>query len=198
MDRYIDTTKVYHINGVFYSIAKSLGYQQCQWLAAHVLTGADLLSLDAASLHDVICTKGPLVMAICLIEDGATRSQHNALSWETITARARQFAAELSPEEVIAFEVPFFLLLSPASIAVMTPGQMMQQLWHETSTPSPVPSGNGSSTVSSPSVEETSHELLTSSPNGDRPSPSPISVAASSAPPSTEPSLDSAGCNSHG
>lgn len=189
MSEQTGTDPSYVIAGVNYSLVPALGYQQCQWLGEHVLNGIDLQRLDPAILHDVIRTKGPLAMAICLLADGVTRAQHATLSWDAITARAREFAAELSPEEVLSFSVPFFLRLQPASVAVMIPGNTLKTLWDEANGPSPAPSATGSSTASSPSVEETLHELLTSSPSGDRPSPSPISGDASSERPSIEPSL---------
>ena len=179
----------YQIGGCAYLLTEQLSYQQGKWLGQYVLNGIDLHRLDYATLHDVIRDKGPLAMAICLIDVGMTRTEHSRLSWQAISLRAELFAAELSMEEVLQFAGPFFRLCRPASMAMLMPGRVLLELMAELPAPSPAPGETGSSGASSRSVEETLHDLLSSSPNGDRPSPSPISGDASSERSSTAPSL---------
>lgn len=179
----IDPT--YVIGGISYRLVKQLGFRQCRWLGDSVLKGVELHKFKPAVLHDVVRLQGPLAMAICCLRDGETRNHHAKLPWSEIEARAEEFAAELSPDEVLAFEIPFYRLLTPAAVAIILEGRVMQVMYSEMDEshqppPSPAPGPTGSSGVSSPSAEATSPRSASSSANGDLLRPSRISDAVSS------------------
>lgn len=187
----------YVIGGVTYRLVEKLGYQQCRWLGQTVLKGIDLHRLTYAIAHDVVREQGPLVMAICLVPLGSTRHAHARLTLEEIHARAELFAAEMDPEAVMAFTIPFFQLLGPASVFLLTPGTVIQGLYlAESNSPpavaSPAPGPSGSSAVLSSSVEETLPKSSGSSPTGDRPTLIPIFGGASNGRPLTSPFSDGA------
>lgn len=189
----------YEVGGITYRL-ELLSWQQHKWLADHVFKGIDMHRLNYATIHDLLREKGPLMMAICLLAEGVTRAQHSRLTIEAIRQRADDFAAEMTGGEVTLFGIHFFrsCLGSPATMALFTTGKGMQQALDEAASPSPAPGASGSSDASLPSAGATSPSCETSSPTGDRPSLIPISGAASSARPSTEPSLVSAGSSSPG
>lgn len=188
------TDNTYRIGGGAYRM-ETLSWQQHKWLADHIFQGIDMHRLDYPTIHDLLREKGPLFMAICLIEQGRTRAEHSRQSWEAIRQQADGFAAEVTGAEVATFGIHFFrsCLGSPAAMAMLTTGQGMQQAFDALAQPSPAPGVNGSSAVSSVSAAGMSPSSASSLPNGDRPSPSPISGAASSERPLTAPSLVSAG-----
>lgn len=196
MDEQTDLTqKTYQIGGGTYRL-EPLSWQQNKWLADHMFQDIDMQRLDYAAVHDLLREKGPLFMAICLIDAGHTRAEHSRLSFKAIQERAELFAGELTGGEVAVFGPHFFRYCRPDQLAMLMPGKVLQAEFQKLaeaaqaeSTPSRAPGGSGSSAVSSRSVEETLHELLSSSPSGGRPNPGPISVDASSETSSTAPSL---------
>lgn len=195
MDDAVETTeKTYQIAGGEYRL-EPLSWQQNKWLADHIFKDIDMQRLDYATVHDLLREKGPLFMAICLIDAGHTRGFHSRLSFKVIQERAELFAGELTGGEVALFGPHFFRFCRPDQMAMLIPGKVLQAEFQKLAEaaveepPSPVPGGSGSSGVSSRSVEETLREFLSSSPSGGQPSPSPISGAVSSAPPLTAPSL---------
>lgn len=178
--------------GDTYEMVDSLGMQQCQWIGKSVMDGVELQKFNAEALHDVMRSKASIAIAICCMKQNETRSQHAKLPWSEIVSRAADVNAELSPDEVLAFEVPFYRLLTPASVAMMLPGKVLGKMYEEMASdvlPLDLHSQTGSSAASSPSVMETSPSSVAFSPSGVQPSLSPISGAVSSERPSTEPSL---------
>lgn len=198
MDDAAETTeKTYLIGGGAYRL-EPLSWQQNKWLADHIFKDIDMQRLDYATVHDLLREKGPLFMAICLIDIGSghSRAEHSRLSFKVIQDRAELFAGELTGGEVALFGPHFFRYCRPDQMAMLIPGKVLQAEFQKLAEaaqseapPSPAPGGSGSSGASSRSVEETLHELLSSSPSGGQPSPIPISSAASSETPSTAPSL---------
>jgi hypothetical protein len=189
---------VYVIDGQTYRLVKDLSWQQTQWLGMSVLKGLHIHRIDYPTAHDVIRTDGPLAMAICLVDARMELKQHNRLPWSAIQERDQVFRSVLMPQQVMEFTLPFFQRLQAASVAQLTPGAEMLKLYADLAAQSPAPSRSGSTSVSSLSVEETLLDLLTSSPSGDPPTPSPISSGASNGTPSTEPSLAGAALNCPG
>ena len=188
----------YQIGEGTYRMPKGLSWQQNKWLGEHVFQGIDLQRLDYGTVHDLLREKGPLLMAICLVDVAHTRAEHSRLSWATLSSRADTFASELSGEEVALFGPHFFQSCQPGSMAMLMPGRQIQALVDTVSSPSSVPGVDGLNGASSPSVTETLPSSTAFSPNGDQPSLSPISGAVSSERPSTEPSLAGSVSSSHG
>lgn len=194
-DAALTTEKTYQIGGGEYRL-EPLSWQQNKWLADHIFKEIDMQRLDYATVHDLLREKGPLFMAISLIDVGHSRAQHARLSFKAIQERADLFAGELTGGEVALFGPHFFRYCRPDQMAMLIPGRVLQAEFQKLaeaaqseSPPSPAPGANGSSGASSRSVEETLHEFLSSSPSGGQPSLIPISSAASSETPSTAPSL---------
>lgn len=181
--------RVYTIGDGSYLMPDGLSWQQNKWLGEHIFNGIDLNQLDYGTIHDLLRDKGPLLMAICLLEAGQTRAQHSRLPWQTISQRAEQFAAELSGGEVAAFGPHFFQSCQPASMVMLMPGRQMQAEFEALAKRLRAAGSDGSSTASSHSATETSPSSASSLPNGDQPSLSPISSGVSSDRSSTEPSL---------
>ncbi len=196
----IDQTdhRTYRIGGTRYLMPDGLSWQQNKWLGEQIFTGIDLQQLDYGTIHDLLREKGPLLMAICLVEEGQTRAQHSRLPWATINQRAEQFAAELSGQEVAVFGPHFFQSCQPASMVMLMPGRQMQAEFAALAKRLAAAGSSGSSTVSSPSATATSPSSAPSSPSGDPPSPSPISSDASSDKSSTGPSWGGAASSSPG
>lgn len=182
-----ETQDGFEIGGVVYRL-EPLSWQQNKWLGEHIFAGIDMQRLDYGTIHDLLREKGPLLMAICLIEDGQSRSQHSKLPWATVSQRAADFAAELTGEEVMLFGPRFFRYCRPGAMAMHVPGTVFRKMLEDEAARSAAPGENGSSGASSPSVTETLPSSGPSSPTGDQPSPSPISGDASSDRPSTTPS----------
>lgn len=187
--------KNYQIGGSEYRL-EPLSWQQNKWLADHIFKDIDMQRLDYAAVHDLLRERGPLFMAISLIDAAHTRAEHSRLSFKSIQDRAEVFAGELTGGEVALFGPHFFRYCRPDQMAMLIPGKVLQAEFQKLAeaaqaeaAPSHAPGGSGSSGASSRSVEETLHEFLSSSPNGGPPSPSPISGAASSETSSTAPSL---------
>lgn len=194
-DAALTTEKTYQIGGGEYRL-EPLSWQQNKWLADHIFKDIDMQRLDYATMHDLLREKGPLFMAICLIDAGHTRGFHSRLSFKVIQERAELFAGELTGGEVALFGPHFFRFCRPDQMAMLIPGKVLQAEFQKLAEaaqsealPSPALGANGSSGASLRSVEETLHEFLSSSPSGGQPSPSPISGDVSSATPSTAPSL---------
>ncbi len=183
------SAQTYLIGGVNYRMPDGLSWQQNKWLGEHIFQGVDLNRLDYGTIHDLLRDKGPLLMAICLVEDGKTRAEHSRLPWSTISQRADMFAAELSGGEVAAFGPHFFLSCQPDSMVMLMPGRQMQAEFEALAKRLQSAGTNGSSTASSPSVTAISPSSAPSLLSGDQLNLSPISSAASSDRPSTEPSL---------
>lgn len=181
--------RVYTIGEGSYRMPDGLSWQQNKWLGEHIFKGVDLSRLDYGTIHDLLREKGPMLMAICLVEEGQTRAQHSRLPWATISQRADQFAAELTGQEVALFGPHFFQSCQPAAMVMLMPGKQMQAEFEALAKRLQSAGSNGSSTTSSPSATETLPSSASSSPNGDQPSLIPISSDASSDRPSTEPSL---------
>ncbi len=193
-----ETHPGYLIGGVCYQMPEGLSWQQNKWLGDHIFKDVDLNRLDYGTIHDLLRDKGPLLMAICLVEDGKTRAKHSRLSWQTISQRADMFAAELSGGEVAAFGPHFFQSCQPASMVMLMPGRQMQAEFEALAKRLAAAGSNGSSIVSSLSATETSPSSAPSLLSGAQPSLIPISSAASSDRPSTEPSLAGAASNCPG
>lgn len=193
------TDQTYSIGGSTYRL-EPLSWQQHKWLGDHIFAGIDMHRLDYPTIHDLLREKGPLFMAICLIQQGMSRAAHSRQSWDAISQHAEELAAEVSGAEVATFGIHFFraCLGSPATLAMLTSGQGMQQAFDALHAPSPAPGETGSSAVSSASAAGTLPSSELSRPNGDQPSLSPISGAVSSERPSTEPSLAGSVSSSHG
>ena len=192
------SAQAYTIGGVDYHMPEGLSWQQNKWLGEHIFKDVDLNRLDYGAIHDLLREKGPLLMAICLVEDGQTRAEHSRLPWQTISQRAEQFAAELDGGEVAAFGPHFFQSCQPASMVMLMPGRQMQAEFEALAKRLQSAGTSGSSTASSPSATETSPSSAASLPTGGQPSPSPISSGASSDRPSTEPSLAGVGSSCPG
>ena len=190
--------RVYAIGDGSYRMPDGLSWQQNKWLGEHIFKGIDLNQLDYGTIHDLLRDKGPLMMAICLVDVGMTRAEHSRLSWQTISQRAEQFAAELSGQEVALFGPHFFQSCQPASMVMLMPGRQMQAEFEALAKRLAAGGSNGSSTVSSPSATETSPSSPPSLPSGDQPSLIPISNGASSDRSSTAPSLVGAASSSPG
>ena len=190
--------RVYRIGDGSYRMPEGLSWQQNKWLGEHIFKGIDLNQLDYGTIHDLLRDKGPLMMAICLVDVGMTRAQHSTLSWQTISQRAEQFAAELSGGEVAAFGPHFFQSCQPASMVMLMPGRQVQAEFEALAKRLAAGGSNGSSTASLHSATATSPSSGPSLPNGDRLSPSPISGDASSDRSSTAPSLAGAGSSCPG
>lgn len=184
-----ENRRQYVIGGTTYRMPDGLSWQQNKWLGEHIFAGVDLNQLDYGTIHDLLRDKGPLLMAICLVEEGKTRAEHSRLSWQTISQRAEQFAAELSGQEVALFGPHFFQSCQPASMVMLMPGRQMQAEFEALAKQFRAAGSDGSSTVSSRSATETSPSSAASLPSGDQPSLIPISSGASSGKSSTEPSL---------
>lgn len=180
------------VGGDTYEMVDSLGMQQCQWIGKSVMDGVELQNFNAEALHDVMRSKASIAIAICCMKQNETRSQHAKLPWSEIVSRAADVNAELSPDEVLAFQVPFYRLLTPASVAMMLPGKVLGKMYEEMAgdvLPLDLHSQTGSSAASSPSPTAISPSSAPSSATGGRPSPSPISGVASSDGPLIMPSL---------
>lgn len=190
--------RVYIIGGQTYRMPEGLSWQQNKWLGEHIFKEIDLHRLDYGTIHDLLREKGPLLMAICLVDVGQTRTEHSRLSWAAISRRADEFAAELSGQEVALFGPHFFQFCQPASMVMLMPGRQMQAEFEALAARLRATGDSGSSTVSSPSVTETSPSSAASSPSGDRLNPSPISSGASSDGSSTAPSSAGAASSSPG
>lgn len=193
-----DKLQDYRIGEKRYQMPDGLSWQQNKWLGEHIFKGVDLSRMDYGAFHDVLREKGPLVMAICLVEEGKTRAEHSRLSWQTISQRAEDFAAELTGQEVALFGPHFFQSCQPASMVMLMPGRQMQAEFEALAKRFHAASRAGSSTASSLSATETSPSSASFSPSGDQPSLSPISSGASSDRPSTEPSWAGAASSSPG
>lgn len=188
----------YTIGGGTYRMPEGLSWQQNKWLGEYIFKEVDLNRLDYGTIHDLLRDKGPLLMAICLVEDGKTRAEHSRLPWQTISQRADMFAAELSGGEVAAFGPHFFQCCQPDSMVMLMPGRKMQEEFEALAKRLAADGSNGSSIVSSLSPTETSPGSVPSWSNGAQPSLIPISSAASSDRPSTEPSLPGVGSSCPG
>ena len=179
----------YTIGGGTYRMPEGLSWQQNKWLGEYIFKEVDLNRLDYGTIHDLLRDKGPLLMAICLVEEGQTRAEHSRLPWQTISQRAEQFAAELSGQEVVLFGPHFFQSCQPASMVMLMPGRQMQAEFEALAKQFSAAGADGLSTASSRSVTETSPSSAASLPSGGQPNLSPISSGASSGTSSTEPSL---------
>lgn len=188
----------YVIGARGYRMPDGLSWQQNKWLGEHIFKGIDLNQIDYGTIHDLLREKGPLLMAICLVEDGKTRVEHSKLPWATISQRAEQFAAELSGQEVALFGPHFFQSCQPASMVMLMPGRQMQAEFEALAKRVAAAGSNGSSTASLPSATETSLSSQESLSNGDRLILIPISSDALSDRPLTEPSSAGVGSRSHG
>lgn len=185
-----EEAKQYTINGTGYRL-EPLSWQQIKWLGEHIFHNLEMGNLDYAHVHDVLREKGPLMMAICLIEDGWTRGAHSRLPFADIQTRAELFACEVTGGEVALFGVHFFRSCRPDQVGLLMPGKVLQdemrKLFEQQSagqpSPSESPGPSGSSGVSSPSAAETSPSSAPSSATGDLLNPSPISVGASNGKP---------------
>ncbi|MBS0150453.1 MAG: hypothetical protein JSR31_05885 [Nitrospira sp.] len=190
--------RTYAIGGSGYVMPDGLSWQQNKWLGEHVFQEIDLQRLDYGTVHDLLREKGPLLMAICLVETGKTRAEHSRMTWAAISERADLFAAELSGEEVALFGPHFFQSCQPGSMAMLMPGRQIQALVEAVPPPSSAPGADGSSGASSRSATETSPSSDASLPSGGLLTPSPISNAASSDRSSTAPSLGGSASSSPG
>lgn len=204
MNEQTEIEKTYQIGGVSYRL-EPLSWQQNKWLADHIFKDIDMQRLDYGTVHDLFRAQGPLIMAICLIPHGQTRVQHAQVPFQEIMARAAAFGGELTGGEVALFAPHFFRYCRPDQMAMLIPGKVLQdeflRLAEQQRTEeslSPAPGASGSSGASSRSVEETLHEFIVSSSNGDPPSLSLISGDALSARPSTEPSWAGSASSSPG
>lgn len=186
------TDKIYTIGEGRYRM-EPLSWQQNKWLADHVFRGIDMERLDFATVWDLFREKGPLIMAISLVDIALSRAEHSRRSFQSISSQADTFAAELSGAEVAEFAPHFFQQCRPDQLAMLIPGKALQRQFdaarNAEAAPSPAPGGNGSSGVSSASPAAMSPSSPSSWPNGALVNPSPISGDASSETPSTAPSL---------
>lgn len=184
--------KVYTIGQGRYRL-EPLSWQQNKWLADHVFQNIDMERLDFAAVWDLFREKGPLIMAISLIQEGMTRSAHSRRTYDSISSQADTFAAELSGREVAEFAPHFFQQCRPDQLAMLIPGKALQRQFDAAmsaeAAPSPAPGGTGSSAASSVSAAGTSPSSAPSSPSGGLMSPSHTSGDVSSETPSTAPSL---------
>lgn len=184
------------IGGANYRL-EPLSWKQNKWLAEHIFKQIDLEQLDFATIWDLFREQGPLIMAITLVQEGQSRSEHARQSFESISLQAEQFAAELTGAEVAAFAPHFFHCCRPEQLAMMIPGKTLQRQFagarSAEGAPSPAPGDSGSSAASSPSAAATLPRSTPSLPNGGPVNPSPISGAASNERPSTAPSLVGSG-----
>jgi hypothetical protein len=191
MDETVQTQDpTYQVGGGTYRL-ETLSWQQHKWLAEQIFKDIDMHRLDYATVHDLLREKGPLFMAICLIDAGMSRAQHSRLSFADISQRADEFAAELTGGEVATFGIHFFrsCLASPVTMAMLTTGKGMQQVFSELAAPSPAPGVSGSSAASSHSAAAISPSSGPSSVTGGLLNPTPTSSGVLSERPSTEPSL---------
>lgn len=182
-----ETDQQFEIGGIGYRL-EPLSWQQNKWLGQYIFDGIDMQRLDYGTIHDLLREKGPLLMAICLIEQGQSRAEHSKLPWATVSRRADNFAAELTGEEVALFGPRFFRYCRPGSMAMLVPGTVFRKMLEDEAARSAAPGANGLSAVSSPSATEILPSSGPSSSNGDQPSLSPISGDASSDRSSTTPS----------
>ena len=182
----------YRIGQATYHL-EPLSWQQVKWLSDHIFQDLEMSQLDYAHVHDVLREKGPLLMAICLIEDGWSRGAHSRIPFADILKRAELFAGELTGGEVALFGVHFFRSCRPDQVGLLMPGRVLREEARKLVAspaepalpPSESPGPSGSSGVSSPSAEAMSPSLTSSSASGALLNPSPISVGASNGKPST-------------
>lgn len=190
MDESTDLTdRTYEIGGGAYRL-EPLSWQQNKWLADHIFKDIDMQRLDYAAVHDLLREKGPLFMAICLIDVGHSRAQHSRLSFKAIMDRAEEFAGELTGGEVALFGPHFFRYCRPDQLAMLIPGKVLQAEFQKLAeaAPSLAPGATGSNTALSVSAGEMSPSSASSSLNGDQPSLLHISSGASSEMPLIVPS----------
>lgn len=165
-----DTPTTSYLIGVHRYRLEPLSWQQQQWLGEYVFKDTDVAAIDYGAIHDFGRKLGPLFMAICLIREGQTRKEKSLQPWREILALAEEFRGELSGMEVASFCTHFFFFCQPGHMAMLVPGRAMQRLFVEAATRQAealaVPGGNGSSTVLSPSVTETSPSSGSSDPSG--------------------------------
>lgn len=184
--------KAYRIGAGTYRL-EPLSWQQNKWLADHVFQKIDMERLDFAAVWDLFREKGPLIMAISLVDVGLSRAEHSRRSFQSISSQADTFAAELTGAEVAEFAPHFFQQCRPDQLAMLIPGKALQRQFDAArsaeASPSPAPGGTGSSAASSASAAAMSPSSAPSLPTGGLLSPSPISGDVSSETPSTAPSL---------
>ncbi len=118
--------KSYEIGGRrFYQT--ELSWQQEKWLADHVFTGKALGAMEHHEVMDLVRSRGPLMLAILLIEDGQTRVQKAQAGWAGVEQLAAFLAGECTAINVALYVLDFFDL-NPAG-----------NLWLLAQTPEPMP-----------------------------------------------------------
>lgn len=174
---------VYTFDGSQYRMER-LSFQQAQWMGEHVLRDVDLGELDELHVHELLRTRGHLLLAIALIPVGQTRRQKAEQPWSAIAELARVIAS-CPVEDLRAAGRDFFFSHPLASLIGMLSGAQIRAL-REQALASAIASG--SPNASSSSATETLPSSDGSSPSGDQTSALPISSDGPSIAPSNEPS----------
>lgn len=178
--------KLYEFDGVQYRMER-LSFQQAQWMGEHVLFDVDLGEIDELRVHDLLRTRGHLLLAIALIEVTQTRKQKAEQPWTAVAALARSLAG--SPvEEICDAGKDFFFIHPYQSLIGMLSGEQIRKLRVQALG---LAIANGSVSASSSSATETLPSSAPSSPSGDPTSAIAISGDGSNIAPPSAPSLDS-------
>lgn len=178
--------KIYEFDGVQYRMER-LSFQQAQWMGEHVLFDVDLGEIDELRVHELLRTRGHLLLAIALIEVSQTRHQKAEQPWPAVAALARALAG--SPvEDVCEAGKDFFFIHPYQSLVGMLSGEQIRKLREKAIS---LAIASGLPSASSSSATETLPSSGHSSPTGDQTSAiDTCSVESNIAPPSA-PSLDS-------
>lgn len=178
--------KIYEFDGAQYRMER-LSFQQAQWMGEHVLFDVDLGAIDELRVHDLLRTRGHLLLAIALVEVTQTRRQKAEQTWPTVAALARSLAA--SPmEEIYEAGRDFFFIHPYQSLIGMLSGEQIRRLRTQALS---LAIANGLPNASSSSPMETSPSSAPSLPSGDQTNAMAICDDASSIAPLSGPSLDS-------
>lgn len=100
--------KTYTIAGKSYRYA-DISYQQGEWLRLEkIFDGVNLAQAEGTELQQVLRTRGPLLLAICLLEEGQSKEQKIEAGFEAVLALERAIRCSLKPSEVMAIGLDFF------------------------------------------------------------------------------------------
>lgn len=138
-----DTKKTYAIGGKTFT-QEPLVWGQEIWLRDLVFGGQGLRRLDHAAIIDLLKTKGPMLLAVLLIEEGQTRAQKVEGGGEGVRRLADWFMANTASVAVMEPVTDFFALNGRANL------WQLVQMEDLTATPQETVAATGLLTPSSP------------------------------------------------
>lgn len=122
-----------------------LAWLQEKWLAEYVFRNVDAYSLNAVGIMVLLQTHAPLLLAICLIEQGQTRAQKCEAGVEPVRELAHWFECHLTPAVIHGWAADFFVCNPPENLWLLADFHRVAE-----ALPSAEPTGSSAPSVSSP------------------------------------------------